>query len=84
MVVAQKIAPSKINEQVLRILKTPEFRSSRVLSDFLKYIVKVTLEGNEQSLKEYVIATEVLKKSEDFNPQLDAVVRINARAQMIP
>ena len=79
MLVTQKIAPSKINEQVSRILKTPEFRRSRVLSDFLKYVVKETLKGNEQTLKEYVIATEVLKKSADFNPQLDAVVRINAR-----
>ena len=79
MVVAQKIAPSKINEQVLRIVKTPEFKKSKVLSNFLKYIVKETLDGKEQTLKEYVIATEVLKKSSDFNPQLDAVVRIHAR-----
>ena len=75
----QQLAPSQIREQVAKILKTKEFRNSKVLSDFLRYIVKETLNGNELSLKEYVIATEVLGKSSDFNPQLDAVVRIHAR-----
>lgn len=79
MSTSQLIQPPQITAQVSRILKTDPFRSSRILSDFLKYVVKETLDGNEQSLKEYVIATEVLKKSPDFNPQLDAVVRIHAR-----
>lgn len=73
------IKPELVTAQVSRIVKTEQFRNSRILSGFLKYIVKETLDGNEQSLKEYVIATEVLKKSSDFNPQLDAVVRIHAR-----
>lgn len=73
------IEPSKILVQVAKIVKTDQFRSSRILSNFLQYVVKETLDGNERSLKEYVIATEVLKKSPDFNPQLDAVVRIHAR-----
>lgn len=73
MSASQSIQPSRITTQVSRILKTEQFRSSRILSDFLKYVVKETLAGNVQSLKEYVIAIEVLKKSPDFNPQLDAV-----------
>lgn len=73
------IKPNQVIDQVSKIVKTEKFQSSRILSDFLKYIVKETLDGNEESLKEYVIATEVLKKSSDFNPQLDAVVRIHAR-----
>jgi TolB-like protein len=60
-------------------LKTPHFRSSKILTNFLRFIVTETLEGNEQYLKEYVIGTEVLKKGPDFNPQLDAIVRIHAR-----
>lgn len=76
---SQSIEPAQITQQVERILKTPSFKSSRVLSGFLKFIVTETMEGNEHTLKEYVIATNVLKKDSDFNPQLDAIVRIHAR-----
>lgn len=61
-----------------QILNDPLFRKSKILSNFLYYIVHETLKGNEHFLKEYVIATEVLKKKTDFNPQLDAIVRIHA------
>lgn len=37
-----------------------------------------TLNGNEQSLKEYIIGVNVLKKDPDFNPQIDSIVRIHA------
>jgi len=78
MSTVQNISPAQIKDQVAILLKSPEFKRSRILSDFLKFIVRETLEGNENNLKEYVIATEVLHKSSDFNPQLDAVVRIHA------
>lgn len=73
------IQPDQITDQVSKIVKSEQFRNSKILSNFLQYVVKETLDGNERSLKEYVIATEVLKKSADFDPQLDAVVRIHAR-----
>ena len=73
-----QITSNMIMDQVSKLLKSPEFKRSKILSDFLKFIVRETLKGNEDSLKEYVIATEVLHKSSDFNPQLDAVVRIHA------
>jgi TolB-like protein len=68
----------KVNEQLTKILQSSPFKSSRILTDFLKYIVSETLEGKDQFLKEYVIATSVLGKDADFNPQLDAIVRIHA------
>jgi TolB-like protein/Tfp pilus assembly protein PilF len=67
-----------INQQVLKILASPSFVSSVILTDFLLYIVAETLNGNEEGLKEYVIATNVLNRKADFNPQLDAIVRIHA------
>ena len=70
---------SKIKQQVSRILETQSFKSSSILSRFLYYIVSETLEGKEGSLKEYVIATNVLNRNTDFDPQLDAIVRIHAR-----
>ena len=70
--------PNEIMEQVSRILDNSMFKKSKILSSFLHYISLETIHGNEQTLKEYVIATNVLKKETDFNPQLDGIVRIHA------
>jgi TolB-like protein len=69
----------KIEDQVNRIITSPRFQNSAILSDFLKFIVSETLSGRGEQLKEYVIALHVLKKKTDFNPQLSAIVRIHAR-----
>ena len=60
-----------------KILSSALFTKSAILSKFFRFIVTETLNGNELTLKEYVIGTRVLKKDTDFNPQLDAVVRIH-------
>lgn len=60
------------------ILSSDLFSRSSVLSNFLKFIVEETLEGRTESLKEYTIAVSALGKSPDFNPQIDAIVRIHA------
>lgn len=70
--------PGEIIEQVSRILDSSMFKKSKILSNFLHYISFETIQGNQETLKEYVIATNVLKKKTDFNPQLDGIVRIHA------
>ncbi len=69
---------SKIKEQVNRILSSPAFKSSRILSRFLDFIIDETLSGKQLELKEYIIGINVLSRSSDFNPQLDSIVRIHA------
>jgi TolB-like protein len=73
------IEQEKIERQVEKILFSSQFKNAQILSDFLTFIVKETIAGQEKTLKEYVIATHVLKKKTDFNPQLNAIVRIHAR-----
>ncbi|HUH28925.1 hypothetical protein [Gelidibacter sp.] len=68
----------EILEELNHILSSDLFSRSTVLSNFLKFIVGETLEGHTESLKEYTIAVNALGKSEDFNPQIDAIVRIHA------
>ncbi len=70
---------SIIKKQVSRIISSKKFKNSPILSDFLDFIVSERLAGREDYLKEYVIATHVLKKKTDFNPQMNAIVRIHAR-----
>jgi len=61
-----------------RIVSTPAFKSSRILSSFLEFIIEKTLDGKEDEIKEYSIGINVLSRNIDFNPQLDAIVRIHA------
>ncbi len=77
--VEKKVATSsEIKTQLTLILNYPTFSKSKVIRDFLTFIVTKTLDGEEQQLKEYVIATEVLGREPDFNPQLSPIVRIHA------
>jgi len=68
----------EILQELDKILASNLFSRSSVLSSFLKFIVEETLKGNTEGLKEYTIAVNALGKSVDFNPQIDAIVRIHA------
>lgn len=76
------ILPNCSKQEILkeldRILNSELFSRSAVLSSFLKFIVEETLKGNTHSLKEYTIAVSALGKSVDFDPQANAIIRINA------
>ncbi len=69
---------SAIEEQLNRILTSPVFKGSRVLSGFLEFVTNKTLAGRVHEIKEYSIGIQVLSKKMDFNPQLDSIVRIHA------
>lgn len=75
----KQLSKTNIKEQISLILETPTFKKSKILSKFLHFIAHETIEGREQFLKEYVIATKVLKRKSDFNPQLNSIVRIHAQ-----
>jgi adenylate cyclase len=67
-----------VKTELERILSSKAFRQSYILSNFLRYVVIETIEDHSNEIKEYSIAVKALGKPEDFNPQLDAVVRIHA------
>lgn len=67
-----------INEQVQKIFSDPAFSVSDILKRFLQYIVRETLAGRSNMIKEYTIGVNVLNKPADFKPQHDAIVRIHA------
>lgn len=62
-----------------RLLEWPEIARSPQLGKFLDYVVRRTLDGGEQSIKAYSIAVDVLGRGEDFDPQSDPIVRVQAR-----
>ena len=74
----ESVSKEEITSQLDRILASSQLLASNVLTAFLSFIVRETLEGKGNDLKEYTIAVCALKKDADFNPQIDSIVRIHA------
>jgi adenylate cyclase len=75
---AEVVPANAVREQLVRIVNSPGFVSSARLSRFLTHIVNRTLEGDLDSLKEFSIAMEVFDRSSDYDPNIDAIVRVEA------
>lgn len=62
-----------------RLLAWPDIARSPQLGRFLDYIVRRTLDDEEQAIKAYSIAVDVFGRAADFDPQVDPIVRVQAR-----
>ncbi len=76
--IAQDLSPEAVQSEVERILASDKFARSKRLRSLLRFTVNQTLEGHADSLKEYVIGTEVLKKPDSYDPRRDSLVRVLA------
>jgi len=68
-----------VSEQLARIVNNPKFISSPRLCRFLTHIVNRTIHGDLDSLKEFSIAVEVFDRTSEYDPNIDAIVRVEAR-----
>ena len=68
-----------VNEALRRLLAWPEMARSAQLAGFLRYIVERRLRGEAPSIKAYSIAVDVFGRPDDFDPQADPIVRVQAR-----
>jgi hypothetical protein len=64
--------------QLERVLHGRALHGSDNLKAFLRFIVDRSIEDHEGQLKEYVIATEVFGRGNDFDSRVDSVVRVQA------
>lgn len=71
---------SEVQKHVACIVCSRQFRNAPRLCRFLEYVVHQTLSGNTDALKGYTIGLEVFDKDQDFDPQTDTIVRVQARA----
>src|ERR1041385_9221932 len=69
-----------VHAQLARILASRHFARTTRLARLLRFVVERTLDGRAAELKEYSIAIPVFAKPESFDPRLDAIVRVQARA----
>lgn len=67
-----------VRAHLAEILRSHAFATSPRLRQFLTFIVERTLEGDEDGLKEYVIATSVYGRDVTYDPQIDSTVRVEA------
>jgi adenylate cyclase len=67
-----------IRQQLEKILTSPQLVNSPNLLNFLRFIVEKTLAGESADIKGYTVATQVLGRKADFDPNLDPIVRIQA------
>lgn len=68
----------KIHASVANMLASSFFIGSPRQQRFLDYLVTNTLNGNASRLKGYTIAIDVFDRKGDFDPSLDAIVRVEA------
>lgn len=76
-------ALTEVNKETIRqhadkILSSPYFSSSPRQQRFFDYLVRHTLNNDTDQLKGYTIGIEVFDRDVDFDPSVDAIVRVEA------
>lgn len=67
-----------IRRHLAHIVGSSRFRESARMSGFLSFVVERTLEGRDAEIKEISIGIEVYGRGEEFDPQTDSIVRVEA------
>ena len=78
MTADNKPALEAIKVQLKRILKSSEFKATDKQKKFLSFVVDETLKDRASQLKGYTIGVDVYKRKENFDPQMDPIVRLEA------
>jgi len=74
----ESLDPQECFAQIDRLISSPLLQRSETLCRLVQYLAKHTLNSPTDHLKEYQIAIEVLGRAQDFDPQSDASVRVQA------
>ena len=72
------ITKRSVRAQTEMILASQEFKASKRLSQFLHYVVEQTLQGQQETIKQYTVAVEGLGYEKGFDPLSNPIVRIQA------
>ena len=78
MTAENKSTPEAIRDQLEHILRSDEFRASEKQRKFLRFVVEETLKERTSQLKGYTIAVAVYGRTENFDPSVDPIVRVEA------
>jgi adenylate cyclase len=67
-----------VRAAINKILASAMFAAAPRQQRFLEYVVSHTLDGNNDRLKGYTIGIDVFDRGSDFDPNIDAIVRVEA------
>jgi hypothetical protein len=67
-----------IRDELAEVLKSRHFCNSRRYPALLSYVVRKTLAGQAEELKERVLGVEVFHRPPDYDSDIDTVVRVAA------
>jgi adenylate cyclase len=67
-----------VRNQLGRLLSSEMFANSDRMSRFLRYVVDRTLAGEGERLKEYAIGVDVFDRTDEYDPRVDSIVRVEA------
>ena len=74
-----EVRSDAVAAQLERLCGSATFKNSSRLCRFLRYTVEVALRGEGETLKEYVIGTEVYDRRPPYHPSQDSIVRTEAK-----
>ena len=75
----EDVSDGAIRGQLSRIVESTVFAQSERLGRFLRFTIEMTLAGSGDQLKEYLIGTEVYDRKPPYHPNIDSIVRSEAR-----
>lgn len=72
------VEKAAIQEQVERLLQNPYFSHSRRFPMFLRFVVRHTLAGQADAVKERTLGIEIFGRNADYDTSSDPIVRVTA------
>lgn len=77
-VAAGQVSSEEVLAQLDRLRASRLLRESHQLQAFLEFIVRETLDGRPEGLKEYLLGCRVFGRKPDYDPRHDGIVRVQA------
>ena len=74
----EPIQENLVREELERVCADLLFRDTTRMKRFLRFVVEETLAGRGGRLKGYIIGVEVFDRPDNFDPQSDTIVRVQA------
>jgi hypothetical protein len=71
---------SEVLAQLGKLVSSRPLRESQQLQSFLDFVVRETLDGRSDTLKEYLLGCKVFHRRPDYDPRHDGIVRVQANA----
>src|SRR5882762_9762532 len=71
-------SPEEVLGQLESLLASRHLRESHQLPCFLEFVVRETLGGRQDGLKEYLLGCQVFGRRQDYDPRADGIVRVQA------